>query len=59
MDTDYFSVSETAKEIGVGPETVRRYIREKRLPATKRRVKELRKEWAIAKTDLAAFKKMG
>lgn len=56
MPTDYYSVSQAAKEIGVSQETVRRYIREKRLPASKRRVKGLRKEWAIAKPDVAAFK---
>lgn len=46
----YLTVAEAAKELSVHPETVRRMLRQQRLPGSK-----VGTNWLIAKQDLADF----
>ena len=55
--TDGFTVREAAERIGVTPEAVRRYIRERRLKATKKRSVGLKTIWVIDPKDLEDFLK--
>ncbi|MCB1850932.1 MAG: helix-turn-helix domain-containing protein [Chromatiaceae bacterium] len=50
------SVFEVAQILGVNPESVRRYIREKKLHATKVRTIGLREQWGVSDADLEAFR---
>jgi excisionase family DNA binding protein len=47
----YVTVAEAAKELSVHPETVRRMLRQQRLPGSK-----VGTNWLIAKRDLAHFR---
>jgi excisionase family DNA binding protein len=47
----YVTVSEAARELSVHPETVRRLLRQDRLPGSK-----VGTNWLIAKNDLSRFK---
>jgi excisionase family DNA binding protein len=47
----YITVSEAAQELSVHPETVRRMLRQDRLPGSK-----VGTNWLIAKSDLSHFK---
>jgi excisionase family DNA binding protein len=49
------SVSDIAKLLGVGPETVRRYIREEKLRANKVRIRGIKEVWRVFERDLPAF----
>lgn len=49
------TVSQVAAELAVTEETVRRYIREKKLKAEKRRTVGLRKVWMVTKDEVAKF----
>jgi excisionase family DNA binding protein len=49
------SVAEAARELGVSEETVRRYIRERKLKAEKKRVIGLKKIWAIPHDEVRRF----
>jgi excisionase family DNA binding protein len=49
------AVSEVAQVLKVTTETVRRYIREGKLPATKVRTVGLRTQWGVSRADLEAF----
>jgi excisionase family DNA binding protein len=51
-----YSVEETAKLLNVSRETVRRYIRKKRLKALRKPVKGLKEEYRITHADLSSFK---
>lgn len=48
-------VGQVAAALGVTAETVRRYLREKRISAQKLPRKGLKAEWAICLSDLKAF----
>lgn len=48
-------VKEVAKLLGVGVETVRRYIREDKLPAAKIRTRGLKESWGVLESDLRDF----
>jgi excisionase family DNA binding protein len=50
------SVYEVAAILEVTAETVRRYIRDKKLRASKQAVVGLKKEWVISREAIAAFK---
>ncbi len=52
-----YSVLEASKNLQVVYDVVLRYIRDKRLPASKVAIKGLRKEWRIKEKDIEAFKK--
>jgi len=49
------TVAETAKAIGVAEETVRRYIRERKLKAEKKRIQGLKKVWLVHPDDVRRF----
>ena len=49
------TVSEAAKALGVTEETVRRYIRERKLKAEKRKVQGLKKVWLISPDEMRRF----
>jgi len=49
------TVAEVAKTIGVTEETVRRYIREKKLKAEKKRIQGLKKAWLVAPEEIRRF----
>jgi len=49
------TVAETAKALGVTEETVRRYIRERKLKAEKKRVLGLKKVWLVSQDDIRRF----
>jgi excisionase family DNA binding protein len=51
-----YSVEETAKLLKVSRETVRRYIRKKRLKASRKAVKGLKAEYRVSHADLSSFK---
>jgi excisionase family DNA binding protein len=51
----HLTVSDVAKMLGVGAETVRRYIREEKLHATKIRTRGLKESWGVLERDLHAF----
>lgn len=50
------TISEAATYLGVSSETVRRYIRELKLPAKKVNSVGLKKVWGISPADLEEFK---
>lgn len=54
-----FTVQEAAHELGVAVETVRRYIREGKLLAHKKRVKGLKEIWSISKEAVERFQVVG
>ncbi len=56
MSDQYLTVQEVAEDLGVVPESVRRYIREKKLPAKKVRTVGMKEVWGVAPKDLAKFK---
>ena len=49
------TVSEAAKSLGVTEETVRRYIRERKLKAEKKRIQGLKKVWLISPDEIRRF----
>jgi excisionase family DNA binding protein len=49
------TVAEVAKTIGVTEETVRRYIREKKLKAEKKRIQGLKQAWLVAPEEIRRF----
>ena len=49
------TVSEVARTLEVGEETVRRYIREEKLKAEKKKTKGLRKVWVVSADELRRF----
>ena len=51
-----YSIEETAKLLDVSRETVRRYIRNKKLRAARKAVKGLKEEYRVTHGDLASFK---
>lgn len=53
--TDGLSVNEAKDILGVSAEAVRRYIRDGKLPAKKKRVLGLKTEWVITREALRAF----
>ena len=53
--TDALGVGQVAGCLRVTPETVRRYIREKRLPAQKVPLRGLKAEWLVRMSDLKNF----
>lgn len=55
MKSDLLTVAETAKMLGVGQETVRRYIREKKLKAEKKKVIGLKRVWLVSQDDIRRF----
>ena len=52
------TVRQAAAALGVGEETVRRYIRSRRLKAKMMRAKGMSKVWMIAREDLEAFRNL-
>jgi len=56
MSDKYLTVQEVAEELGVVPESVRRYIREKKLPAKKVRIIGMKEVWGVDPKDLTQFK---
>ena len=55
MKGGQYTVSEVAKTLHVTEETVRRYIRERKLPAEKKKSVGLKKVWLISQDDLRKF----
>ena len=55
MINNHYTVSEVAQKIGVTPETVRRYIREGKLKATKEISIGMKKIWVISHEELQNF----
>lgn len=55
MTNGLYTIKGAAKKLKVTQETVRRYIREGRLPAVKVRTTGLREVWGIKPKDLEAF----
>ncbi len=55
--TDGLTVREAAQRIGVTPEAVRRYIRERKLKAAKKRAVGLKTVWIIDPKALDEFLK--
>jgi len=49
------TVSETSKSLKVSEETVRRYIREKKLKAEKKRMIGLKKVWLVSPEEIRRF----
>jgi excisionase family DNA binding protein len=49
------TIAEAAKHLGVTQETVRRYIREGKLKATKKKTIGLRKVWMVTRDELNRF----
>ena len=56
MKDNQLSVVEAAKELGVTEETVRRYIREAKLKAEKKKTRGLQKAWVISKDEIRRFR---
>lgn len=52
---DNFSVREAARFAKVSYETVARWIRNSQLKAKKTKIKGLKEEWRIKKSDLVSF----
>ena len=50
------TVGDVSASLGVTQETVRRYIRERRLVAEKRKTVGLRKVWLVAREELDRFR---
>ena len=55
MKGGQYTVSEVAKILHVTEETVRRYFREDKLKATKKRTVGLKKVWLVSPEDLRKF----
>ena len=55
MKGNLFTVAEAAKELNVTEETVRRYIREKKLKADKKKMRGLQKVWVISQDEIRRF----
>ena len=55
MKGNLLTVAEAAEELGVAAETVRRYIREKKLRAEKKKVRGLQKVWVISQEEIQRF----
>jgi len=55
MKGGFLTVGETAKQLHVTEETVRRYIREGNLKAEKKRTVGLKKVWAISPEEIRRF----
>lgn len=55
MINGLYTIKGAAKKLKVSQETVRRYIREEKLPAVKVRTTGLREVWGIKPKDLEAF----
>lgn len=51
-DAGMLTVAEAAKALGVTAETVRRYIREGKLQAEKRKLIGLKKIWMVSKEEI-------
>jgi excisionase family DNA binding protein len=49
------TVTEAAKAIGVTEETVRRYLRERKLKAEKKRIQGLKKVWLVHPDEIRRF----
>jgi len=49
------TVAEAAKAIGVTEETVRRYIRERKLKAEKKRIQGLKRAWLVSPEEIRRF----
>jgi excisionase family DNA binding protein len=49
------TVAEAAKALGVTAETVRRYIRERKLKAEKKRIVGLKKVWLVSPDEIHRF----
>lgn len=56
-DGDGLTVSNVAQLLQVNEETVRRYIRQKRLKAEKKRTKGLLRIWLVQRTEVENFDK--
>ena len=56
MKDNLLSVAEAAKELDVTEETVRRYIREGKLKAEKKKIRGLQKAWVISKDEIRRFR---
>lgn len=56
MIKKHYTVQEVAEDLGVVAESVRRWIREKKLPAKKERTVGMKKVWLISQEDLVKFK---
>ncbi len=55
MKGGQYTVSEVSKILHVTEETVRRYIRERKLPAEKKKSVGLKKVWQVSQDDLRKF----
>lgn len=55
MIKNYHTVAEVAERLGVTAESVRRYIREKKLEATKDTSVGIKKIWVVRHEDLEKF----
>lgn len=55
MINGFYTVREVAEKLSVTEETVRRWIREKKLKATKIRIKGLKEAWGISQAALREF----
>jgi len=55
MVKGYLTIQDVAKELGVDPESVRRYIRNGKLNAKKVVEKGLKKIWGVLPDDLKKF----
>lgn len=53
----YYTIGDASKTLSVSTETVRRYIRDGKLEATKISTVGLKKVWGIDPNDLENFKK--
>ena len=49
------TVAEASEALGVTEETVRRYIRERKLKAEKKRVQGLKKAWLVSPEEVRRF----
>jgi len=52
---DFLTVAEASKALKVSEETVRRYIREKKLKAEKKRIVGLKKAWFVSQDEIRKF----
>lgn len=57
MKNEHFTVKEVSDMLNVSHETVRRYIRENKLPAIKIKSVGVKKVWGISPKDLDEFNK--
>ncbi len=55
--SNLLTVAQVAAELRVTDETVRRYIRERKLKAEKRRTVGLKKVWMVTKAEVVRFAK--